>query len=160
VDFQLSGSDGAQEWMVPWVTNSPGLYIAEDRSQPVNVGIRLGYTLSCPRNDGCWFVLGVRNVSYEPSQNLNHLYGSHPNPANLTTTISFTINQVGPVEISVYDMAGRRMSRLTEQVYPVGSYSIEWNGRDSHGREVASETYFVRMTSLDKVESTKISIVR
>ncbi|HET6349069.1 MAG TPA: FG-GAP-like repeat-containing protein [Candidatus Krumholzibacteria bacterium] len=68
-----------------------------------------------------------------------------PNPFNPTTEIQFDLPEPARVEISVYDVAGRRVARLLEQPLPAGRHSVTWNGRSAHGEAVASGVYFYRL---------------
>jgi hypothetical protein len=83
-----------------------------------------------------------------------------PNPFNPRTTIDFALNRQQRVNISVFDMAGRRIDVLTERIYDAGSHAITWDGRDSEGREVSPGTYLVRLRTQDSVGSKKVVLLR
>lgn len=86
--------------------------------------------------------------------------GNHPNPFNPTTTVAFAVEHEQQVTIAVYDVTGRRVTTLTDQIYSPGFYSVKWAGRDDTGRSVPSGTYLVQMQSGDSGETRKISLVR
>jgi len=88
------------------------------------------------------------------------LLSNHPNPFNPRTTVSFAVDRGRHVNVSVFDIAGRQIALLADRTYGSGRHSIEWDGRDSAGRVVASGTYMVRMTTDDQVDSRKITLVR
>ncbi|MCP4547014.1 MAG: T9SS type A sorting domain-containing protein [bacterium] len=73
------------------------------------------------------------------------LRGNYPNPFNPTTTISFNLAEAGPVELVVYDIAGRRVIELVNAKLDQGSHDIRWDGRDISGNRVASGIYFYKM---------------
>jgi hypothetical protein len=83
-----------------------------------------------------------------------------PNPFNPSTTIEFTIDRPQRVNISVFNMSGRRIDVLTERTYSSGSHAITWDGRNSAGQEVSSGTYVIRMRTQDRVESKKVVLLR
>ncbi|MFQ5571677.1 MAG: T9SS type A sorting domain-containing protein [Rhodothermales bacterium] len=73
------------------------------------------------------------------------LQQNYPNPFNPSTTIHYSLEQAGTVELSVYDLLGRKVRSLIQANKPAGAYSVRWNGRDDAGRRVASGTYFYQL---------------
>jgi flagellar hook assembly protein FlgD len=47
----------------------------------------------------------------------------------------------------VYDILGRRVRKLLNEVRDAGTYEIEWNGRDDSGIPVSSGLYLYRFSS-------------
>jgi len=47
---------------------------------------------------------------------------NYPNPFNPRTVIPFQMDRTGPATLSVYDMLGRRVAVLVDEVLPAGSY--------------------------------------
>jgi flagellar hook assembly protein FlgD len=88
------------------------------------------------------------------------LYQNYPNPFNPATTISFALPQGSDVELTVYNVLGRRVRTLTEQYYSSGLYRIEWDGRDSRGQVVASGVYLYRLTAGEYVQQRKMLLVK
>jgi len=69
-----------------------------------------------------------------------------PNPFNPRTRIAFDVpDGGGAVRLTVYDVSGRRVATLAEGPREAGVHTVEWNGRDSRGRAVASGVYFYRL---------------
>ncbi len=83
-----------------------------------------------------------------------------PNPFNPYTTIDFAVGNQQHVTVAVYDMSGRQVAVLTDQLYAAGLHQADWDGKDSAGQAVASGTYLVRLQTQDVVESRKIMLVR
>lgn len=74
-----------------------------------------------------------------------------PNPFNPSTRIEFELDRdEGWVEISVYDLAGRRVRTLHTGAVTAGSHEVEWTGRDERGRSVASGVYLVRLATAEE----------
>ncbi len=69
------------------------------------------------------------------------LHQPTPNPFNPTTTFRFELTQAGPVELAIYDTAGRRVRTLVAGVRPRGLTETIWNGTDDRGMPVASGLY-------------------
>jgi predicted CXXCH cytochrome family protein len=70
---------------------------------------------------------------------------NHPNPFNPTTNIQYDVPEAAHVTILVYNSLGMLVTRLVDQQQPAGSYSIQWDGKDQGGNNVASGIYFYKM---------------
>ncbi|HXG00186.1 MAG TPA: T9SS type A sorting domain-containing protein, partial [Bacteroidota bacterium] len=65
---------------------------------------------------------------------------NYPNPFNPSTTIGFTIQVSGFTSLKVYDVLGREVATLVDEVKQPGSYEVTWNANG-----VASGVYFYRL---------------
>jgi hypothetical protein len=75
------------------------------------------------------FHLIIGDVENQPGMNYNfNLYQNYPNPFNPTTRISYTIPKAGYVQIKIYDLLGREVSKLVDDVKSAGDYTVDWNG--------------------------------
>ncbi|MDZ7266904.1 MAG: T9SS type A sorting domain-containing protein [candidate division KSB1 bacterium] len=77
---------------------------------------------------------------------------SHPNPFPLLqaatpaqTTIRYALPQAGMVTIRVYNLLGQVVRTLRQEPQKAGYHSLQWDGRDDHGRLVARGVYLYRM---------------
>jgi len=68
-----------------------------------------------------------------------------PNPFGDGTTISYGLPSVSEVELSVFDVAGKKVRTLVDGTQPAGRYSLVWDGSDGGGRRLANGIYFIRM---------------
>jgi flagellar hook assembly protein FlgD len=65
------------------------------------------------------------------------------------------------VTLGVYDAAGRLVARLAEkEKQPSGYHEVEWNGRDSSGKTVASGVYFCRLGAGKLTQTRKMTVLR
>ena len=73
-----------------------------------------------------------------------------PVPNRGEQRIEFGVSQAGPVDLAVYDVAGRRIRVLLDGT-PLGAgrHGVVWNGRDDRGYPVASGVYFHRIQGPD-----------
>jgi flagellar hook assembly protein FlgD len=60
----------------------------------------------------------------------------------------------------VYDVSGKLVRELVDEVQPPGGYSVKWNGRNDGGSMVGSGVYFCRMTAGEFSRSIKIVLVK
>ncbi|MBW7887776.1 MAG: T9SS type A sorting domain-containing protein [Bacteroidetes bacterium] len=70
---------------------------------------------------------------------------NYPNPFNPTTTIEYEIPHAGNVDVSIFDIQGRKVRELEKTAHNAGSYKVVWDSRNDVGRIVASGTYFYRV---------------
>jgi hypothetical protein len=84
----------------------------------------------------------------------------HPNPFNSGVEVAFTLAKAEAVEITVYDVLGRRVVTFLRETKGVGKHSVVWNGKDTSGRSLASGVYFVRLKAGSVVIQKKLVLVR
>jgi subtilisin family serine protease len=73
-----------------------------------------------------------------------------PNPFGASSSIRYDVPASGAVvDLSVYDVTGRRVQTLVSGARPGGRHTATWNGTDAAGNRVASGTYFYRFKSGD-----------
>lgn len=70
-----------------------------------------------------------------------------PNPFNPTTTIRFSLPAPGPVELTIYNIQGRKVKSLVSGPREAGYTSVIWDGRSDTGAPVASGIYFYALQS-------------
>jgi hypothetical protein len=90
----------------------------------------------------------------------NGLEQNFPNPFNPSTTVGYSVGARGRVRISIYDVSGRLVRTLYDEVREPGAYSIVWDGRNDAGRAVGSGIYFCRMESGQYAASRKLILMR
>jgi hypothetical protein len=89
------------------------------------------------------------------------LYQAWPNPGTRGTNFSFDLPQASMVNLSVYDVAGRRVSTVVSSVLPAGSHSVAWTGRvDGSSGTLASGVYFYRMEAGEFSDSGRVMILK
>jgi len=91
---------------------------------------------------------------------VTRLAGVYPNPFNPQTTVEFDLASPRPVDLAVYDLTGRRVARLADEVLPAGRHRRVWTGRDDRGRTMASGVYVVRLRAGDVEALHKVLLVK
>lgn len=90
-----------------------------------------------------------KNVEPPPPPPLVHeswLAQAQPNPFRDGTDLSFSLAAAGTVEITVYDVLGRRVRQIANATLPAGPHRMRWDGRRDDGGEAGNGVYFVRMS--------------
>jgi len=84
----------------------------------------------------------------------------YPNPFNATTQIRFDVASASRIKLAVYNADGRLVKLLSDANYEVGSYRVEWNGRNNAGSTVASGVYFIKMQSPNGILTKKAILLK
>ena len=87
-------------------------------------------------------------TNYSLSQN-------YPNPFNPSTTIIYSLPQRGFVNLTIYDILGRKISTLINGEQAMGNYKIEFNASN-----LTSGIYFYTLQSGDFVATKKLILLR
>ena len=70
---------------------------------------------------------------------------AHPNPFGPSTTIRYVAPAGGRVSVRVYDLAGRVVATLVNEVVEPGGHVAVWDGTTDSDERAASGVYFVRL---------------
>ncbi len=85
---------------------------------------------------------------------------NYPNPFNPTTHIQFSIPEQSDVVLTVYDIAGREVTQLVNEVLSAGTYTAEWNGRNYNGQLVSSGVYLYRIQAGSFIKTKRMVFVK
>lgn len=126
------------------------------------------YTITVRSIDGttdyalAWRVEGPEAVSAPSPGNRQgmRLHEAQPNPFNPSTVIRFDVAAAGPVELIVYDVAGRRVRTLVREARDAGSHQATWDGRDDRGLPVASGSYLYQLRAGVEVQTRRMTLVK
>lgn len=85
---------------------------------------------------------------------------NRPNPFNPVTVIAYSVPVRGEVELSVYDISGRRVATLVNGEKGAGRHEAVWNGTNDAGERVASGVYFSRLEARGETLSSKMVLLK
>ena len=72
---------------------------------------------------------------------------NYPNPFNSITHIDYQVPIDNHINITIYDIMGREVKTLMDQVQIKGIYTIDWNGQSEYGKSVSTGVYYFQFTS-------------
>ncbi|HAC14824.1 MAG TPA: hypothetical protein DCE78_02600 [Bacteroidetes bacterium] len=104
------------------------------------------FVLTPNLSDSSW-VISNEPVSIERPTEIpitTELHPVYPNPFNPTTTIPFSISARQNVTIQIYDLTGRLISTISNEIYAPGSHSVRFNAVN-----LSSGIYIARMIVSD-----------
>ena len=104
-------------------------------------------------------------VSLRPLPKLTQVLQNYPNPFNPETWIPYQLNQLSEVSLRIYSSNGSQIRHIDLGVKRAGNYqtverAIYWDGRNSHGEQVSSGTYFYRLETIVHSQTRKMVILK
>ena len=88
------------------------------------------------------------------------LHSNYPNPFNPSTVISYDLSRETAVKLNVYDMKGRRINALVNQVQSAGRHHVRWNAKDARGNGISAGVYLYRLEAGGKVFTEKMIFMK
>jgi flagellar hook assembly protein FlgD len=91
---------------------------------------------------------------------------NYPNPFNPVTTINYQLPMANHVTLKVYDVLGREVATLVNEVKQPGTYTAQWDARlrsaNSVGQAngVASGVYFYKLEAGTFVQLRKMLLLK
>lgn len=98
-------------------------------------------------------VMAAIPTEYSLSQN-------YPNPFNPTTKIEFALPAAVNVQLKIYDILGREVRSLINDQYNPGAYSIQWDGRNNLGTQVATGMYIYHIRAGQFSQTKKMMLMK
>jgi len=107
-----------------------------------------------PARSNVFFPVGEESFGTVPEK--FNLLPNYPNPFNPTTTISYDVPEEAPVEITVYDMLGRKISTLVNDAsHRAGTFDISFNGSG-----LGSGVYLLRLNTDSTSKVQKMTLLK
>ena len=98
------------------------------------------------------------SVKEEKPENFQ-IQQNYPNPFNPSTTIPFSLDEAGFVNLSIYNITGQKVITLIDTYQSVGSHTVTWNGLDESGKSIAAGIYIYQLRFGNTVESRKMLLI-
>lgn len=110
------------------------------------------------RQSGLWvgwgeFISGVAENGEALPDRIT-LHPAWPNPFNASTRIAYDLPRSGRVDVSVYDLLGRRVALLEKGLRSAGRHEVSWEATGASG------TFIIRLQSDGINQTQKVMLVR
>ncbi len=149
----------AQNIHVPWSSFSPGFgeSVSSNSKLKSIVGDQLignsantGSIISSGFFSNTLFALIITGKNNEMLNNPSsfELYQNYPNPFNPSTNIKFSLPVQSNIKVVIYDLLGRKVKTLLDEIRPAGNIIIQWNGENEFNTKVSSGIYFYSLNAL------------
>lgn len=157
-------TDGTQ-WTTYWTNTTE---ITDNSWNPVEIDISdladdqpnvyLRWTMG--GTDGGWRYCGwnIDDVELSAIENLLtqvhddpvntiHLLGNYPNPFSESTRIIYELAHTSHITLTIYDIHGKSICLLKNQMESSGTKSVIWDGKDGSGNRVNPGVYLYLLTT-------------
>ncbi len=67
---------------------------------------------------------------------------NYPNPFSSSTVVLYKLTTQSDIQVTIFDILGRVVRRITAGAQSVGAHSVLWDGSNNFGQRVASGIYF------------------
>lgn len=84
-----------------------------------------------------------------------HLMNNYPNPFNPATTILFSVASKEHLNLSIYDITGKIVAELINDILEPSNYSIRFDGKG-----LSSGIYFAKLSSASKHQVIKLLLMK
>ena len=85
---------------------------------------------------------------------------NYPNPFNPETLIEYQLPVRSRIKITVFDLLGREIAVLVDEIKPAGAYVTRWNGCDMENNRAASGIYFYQLNTGKYISSAKMILLK
>ncbi|NNF05670.1 MAG: T9SS type A sorting domain-containing protein, partial [Candidatus Eisenbacteria bacterium] len=79
-----------------------------------------------------------------------------PNPFRFANSVQLHLPAPSHVSLEVFDVQGRRVTRVKHGLLGEGSHRLSWDGKDNAGREVSAGIYLYRLVTSDAVQVKRV----
>jgi hypothetical protein len=120
------------------------------------------YRLVLVDKDNSKYAYGPYKVSFVPAQpSVYQLSQNTPNPAPQgRTTITFSLKSPSAASLKVYNINGELVRTLTQGQRAAGRYTINWDGADARGRQLAAGVYLYQLVSPEGALTRRMTLIR
>ena len=132
-------------------SNSPKDYSFIDKYPHAG---KIYYRLKQIDNDGGFDYSDIIDVDFLVPSSIV-LSQNYPNPFNPVSTIEYSLPTDGFVSLKVYDVLGREVASLVNEIKVAGKYSVDFNGS-----ELSSGIYIYTLKSENNILSEKMSLLK
>ena len=160
------------DWLTDATTNSlVALYAWISNEYNYNPNILLGHrdypynATSCPGNNVHenlpWFRNEIQrylNLGGPPLE--FSISSNYPNPFNNNTKIDYQVPSKNHIRIIIYDILGREVKTLMDQIHSKGDYEVVWNGVSNLGKTMGAGIYFLQFESDQFSKINKITFIK
>lgn len=97
-------------------------------------------------------------VGVEERKGDSELFNCSPNPFSFMTQISYSMKEKKSVKLSIYDIAGKCVKTLVNEIQSPGYHTISWNRKAEDGQLLPSGIYLVNLKLNNRTFTKKLII--
>ncbi len=100
----------------------------------------------------------IQNEAANPSG--YSLLQNYPNPFNPVTTLRYDLPENSYVNITIYDMLGREVKTMVNQVQNAGYRSIIWDATNDFGKPMSAGIYLYQIQAGEYLQTKKMVLLK
>ena len=85
--------------------------------------------------------------------------GASPNPVVDRSRLAFTLAEAGPVRLALYDVNGRLVRTLAQEVRGAGRHEVVWDGTGEDGARLGAGLYWARLEAAGRVFTKRVTVL-
>jgi len=144
---------------VPWDSNADGTgFSLEFMGSDLDNSLPQSWKAATQQGGTPGAINSILIVSNEDNESVPteiYLNQNYPNPFNPSTNITFELPEQSNVRLAIFDMLGRKVSELTNEVRVAGVHTFTWNAS-----EQSSGVYFYRLEVGKEVFTKKMLLIK
>mgnify|MGYP000889106585 FL=1 len=147
--FQFNNVPLSGDWILNVYQDGPG-------SDPkILTGVIKSWGMGVTTNNALpGTILGGGNTSVQTPVKYK-LHQNYPNPFNPATRIKFDVSESSDVNLTIFDITGRKVANLVNQRLAAGTYEYLWNAAG-----YTSGIYFYRLSAGNHSETKKMMLIK
>ena len=104
--------------------------------------------------------LEISEKNMDQFLNSFNIYPNYPNPFNPVTTLQYVLPGDALVNITIYDIMGRKVSTLVNSQQTAGYKSIQWNATNDKGAPVSAGLYLYTLEAGQFQQTKKMVLLK
>jgi bacillolysin len=107
-----------------------------------------------------WFTISTTDIAGRKSEHGKNIFSrlaNYPNPFHNETSLQYSLAKDASVQLSIYDMGGKKIADIHCGKAAAGSYSYIWHGCDQTGKQLPGGVYIVRLNAVNDYSKSTLS---
>ena len=153
VNSRVYSTGGTTYYFRGWIGGGTGSYSSVD-STGLDTSISVTMRNAITETARWTTTVGINQIGSVIPDNYN-LYQNYPNPFNPVTNIKFDLIKTGNVRVVVYDLLGKEVAVLLNDILQPGSYKTDFNGD-----RFSSGIYYYKIVTDDFTDVKKMLLIK
>ena len=102
----------------------------------------------------------VLSINGELLPEVFSLHQNYPNPFNPVTKLRYDLPENGHVNITIYDMLGREVKTLINQIHDAGYRSVIWDATNDYDKPVSAGIYLYQIQAGEYISTKKMVLLK
>ena len=114
-------------------------------------------------NNDAWLIKVENPIAKIKESNIPDIfvfYQNYPNPFNLTTSLAYVLPKDELVNITIYDMMGRKIKTFVNNSQTAGYNSIQWNATNHRNEPVSAGLYLYTIQAGEFRQTKKMVLLK